>query len=105
MWKLDGRPLHGGMETIHQVTRKYAICDVSIGKNGKKPWDQRKGYKNGMQMSFSLSDQWYKKKFSELFLLEQKPVLFIFSSAAPQRTAYREVPFQMAALLRIGSPL
>jgi hypothetical protein len=37
--------------------------------------------------------------------VEQKSLLFIFSSAAPQRTAYREVPSQMAAHLRIGSPL
>jgi hypothetical protein len=32
-------------------------------------------------------------------------VFFIFSSAAPQRKAYREVPSQMAAHLRTGSPL
>ncbi len=31
--------------------------------------------------------------------------VFIFSSAAPQRTAYREVISQMAAKLRTGSPL
>ncbi len=31
--------------------------------------------------------------------------MFKFSSAAPQRTAYREVPSQMAAHLSTGSPL
>jgi hypothetical protein len=33
------------------------------------------------------------------------PFLYLFSSATPQRTAYSEVPFQMAAHPRIGSPL
>ncbi len=37
--------------------------------------------------------------------MEQKSLLFIFSSAAPQRTAYSKVPSQMAAHLRTGSPL
>ncbi len=36
--------------------------------------------------------------------MEQKS-LFIFSFATPQRTAYREVPSQMAVHLRTGSPL
>jgi hypothetical protein len=35
-------------------------------------------------------------------MVEQKSLLFIFSSAAPQRTANREVPSQMAAHLRTG---
>ncbi len=39
------------------------------------------------------------------FLVKQKSLLFIFSSTAPQRTAYREVPSQMAAHPRTGSPL
>jgi hypothetical protein len=38
-------------------------------------------------------------------LVEQKSLLFKFFSAAAQRTAYREVPSQMAAYLRTGSPL
>jgi hypothetical protein len=33
------------------------------------------------------------------------PIILHFSSAAPQRTAYSEVPSQMAAHLRTGSPL
>jgi hypothetical protein len=33
------------------------------------------------------------------------PFLFLFSSAALQRTAYSGVPSKMAAHLRIGSPL
>ncbi len=37
--------------------------------------------------------------------MEQKSLLYIFSSAAPQRTAYSEVLSQMAAHLRTGSPL
>jgi hypothetical protein len=32
-------------------------------------------------------------------------IVFTFSSAAPQRTAYREVSSQMAAYLRTGSLL
>ncbi len=32
-------------------------------------------------------------------------VLYKYSSAAPQRTAYSKVPSQMAAHLRTGSPL
>jgi hypothetical protein len=40
-----------------------------------------------------------------MFLMEQKSLLFIFSSAAPQSYAYSEVPSQMAAHLRTGSPL
>ncbi len=43
--------------------------------------------------------------FLNCFLVEQKSLLYIFSSAAPQRTAYSEVPSQMAAHLRIGNPL
>jgi hypothetical protein len=43
--------------------------------------------------------------FPLLFSVEQKSLLFIFSSAAPQRTTYREVPSQMKAHLRTGSPL
>jgi hypothetical protein len=31
--------------------------------------------------------------------------LFLFSSAAPQRTAYSEVPSQMVYHLRTGNPL
>jgi hypothetical protein len=37
--------------------------------------------------------------------VEKKSLLLIFSSVAPQRTAYREVPSKMAAYLRTGSPL
>jgi hypothetical protein len=33
------------------------------------------------------------------------PLLYLFSSAAPQRTAYSGVSSQMAAHPRIGSPL
>jgi hypothetical protein len=36
----------------------------------------------------------------QLFLMEQKSLLFIFSSAASQRIAYSEMPSQMAAHLR-----
>jgi hypothetical protein len=43
--------------------------------------------------------------FSIIVLVELKSLLFIFSSAAPQRTAYREVPSQKAAHLMTGSPL
>jgi hypothetical protein len=32
-------------------------------------------------------------------------IFFLISSAAPQRTAYREVPSQMASHLRTGNPL
>ncbi len=41
--------------------------------------------------------------FPLIVLVEHRP-LYLFFSAAPQRTAYSEVPFQMAAHLRIGSP-
>jgi hypothetical protein len=34
----------------------------------------------------------------------EAPFLYLFSSAAPQRTAYSGVPSQMAAHPRIGSP-
>jgi hypothetical protein len=37
--------------------------------------------------------------------MEQKSLLLIFDSAPPQRTAYSEVPSQMAAQLRTSSPL
>jgi hypothetical protein len=37
--------------------------------------------------------------------VEQKSLLFIFSSAAPERTAYSKVPSQMTAHLRTGSLL
>jgi hypothetical protein len=40
-----------------------------------------------------------------LSVFELFSLLFIFSSAAPQRTAYSEVPSQMAAHLKTGSPL
>jgi hypothetical protein len=33
------------------------------------------------------------------------PIVFIFSFAATHKTAYREVPSQMAARLRTGNPL
>jgi hypothetical protein len=36
---------------------------------------------------------------------QEVPIVFIFSSATPQRTAYREVSSQMAAHLRTGSLL
>jgi hypothetical protein len=38
-------------------------------------------------------------------MVEQKSLLFIFCSAAPQRTTYSKVPSQMAAHLRTGSLL
>jgi hypothetical protein len=37
-----------------------------------------------------------------LFLVEEKSLLFIFSSAATQRTAYSKVPSQMAVHHRLG---
>ncbi len=55
--------------------------------------------------TFIDGDFTFKQFFTSLFLVEQKSLLFIFSSATPQRTAYREVPSQMAAHLRTGSPL
>jgi hypothetical protein len=50
-----------------------------------------------------------KVNFFSFFLIffggTEVPIILHFSSAAPQRTAYREVPSQMAAHLRTGSPL
>ncbi len=43
--------------------------------------------------------------FLHCFWWNRSPYYFTFSSAAPQRTAYSEVPSQMAAHLRTGSPL
>ncbi len=37
--------------------------------------------------------------------MDQEPFFFLFSSAAPQRTAYSEVPSQMVYHLRTGNPL
>jgi hypothetical protein len=48
---------------------------------------------------------WVTNFFSLIVFGGKKSILFIFSSAAPQRTAYREVPSQMADHLRTGSPL
>ncbi len=48
-----------------------------------------------------------KKCFFSLIVFggTEVPIVLIFSSAAPQRSAYSEVPFQMAAHLRTGNPL
>ncbi len=43
--------------------------------------------------------------FLNCFWWNRSPYYFTLSSAAPQRTAYSEVPSQMAAHLRTGSPL
>jgi hypothetical protein len=43
--------------------------------------------------------------FSLIVVAEQKFLLLIFSSAAPQRTAYSKVLSQMAAHLRTSSPM
>jgi hypothetical protein len=53
----------------------------------------------------SMRQESYAIFFSLMFLMEQKFLSFIFSSATPQRTAYSEVSSQKAAHLRTGSPL
>jgi hypothetical protein len=47
----------------------------------------------------------YIHMWSIIIFFELLSLMFIFSSAAPQRTAYSEVLYQMAAHLKTGSPL
>jgi hypothetical protein len=50
--------------------------------------------------------KYFKNVFSLIvFFGTEVPIVFIFSSADPQRTAYREVPSQMADHLRTGNIL
>ncbi len=70
------------------------FCDNSVTSSFKK------------LLKIKYVNRWKFFFFSLIFfLVEHKSLLYIFSSAAPQRTAFSKVPSQMAAHLRTGSPL